>query len=109
MENSDRPRMRGTVEKHSLDGQRPETPHDQRMYVPHADGWQARVKQGWEKEYCFSKNPGEEFFHLLVGGEIYLERDSERYCLNCAFRHGILTSDRQFWQHPPKKPTLPSH
>lgn len=97
------------MEKYSLNGQAPETPsHDQRLYVPHAAGWTARIKQGWEKEYCFAKAPGEDYFHLLVGGEIYLEHGNERYCLNCALRYGIINFDRQYWQHMPKKPSLPS-
>jgi hypothetical protein len=97
------------MEKYSLNGrvESDRSQGDERRYVPYPEGWQARIKQGFEKEYCFSKNPGEEFFHLLMGGEIYLQHGSERYCLNCAVRHGITTPDRMFWQHPPNKPTLP--
>ena len=72
---------------------------DRRLYVP-LEGWQAHVKRGWEKEYCYAQNPGEDFFHLILSGEIYLQRDSEKYCLNCALRNGLVTGDRLYWQHP---------
>ena len=71
---------------------------DIRLYVAHPEGWSAHVKQTWDKEYCFQKKPGEDFFHLLMHGEVYLEHDEERYCLECAFRRGTLTHSRINWQ-----------
>jgi hypothetical protein len=79
---------------------------DSRLYVPHAEGWQARIKTGWEKEYCHSQNPGEDFYHLLVGGEVYLESGEEKLCLRCALRRGILTTDRLHWQRPSRPAPL---
>jgi hypothetical protein len=78
---------------------------DVRLYVTDALEWQTRVKHDSEKQYCYQKNPGEEFFHLIVNGEIYLARGDEKYCLRCALRDGIVTPDRLFWQHrmKPKK------
>jgi hypothetical protein len=76
---------------------------DIRLYLPFPEGWQARVKHGWEKEYCFQKNPGEDYFHLILNGEIYLENGDERYCLNCAFRRGVINHDRLNWQRGAKK------
>ena len=72
---------------------------DYRLYVPHPDVWAGRVKTSWEKEYCYMKNPGEEYFHLLLNGELYLQRGDEKLCLNCALRQGYLTMDRLNWQH----------
>lgn len=72
-------------------------PADARVYLPDSEGWEAEIKRDWENEYCFSANPGEDFFHLLVNGEIYLLKGDEKYCLNCAVRLGILTHDREFW------------
>jgi|CXWL01.1.fsa_nt_gi hypothetical protein len=71
---------------------------DTRLYVPDSEGWEAEIKRDWENEYCFSANPGEDFFHSLLNGEIYLRRGDEKYCLNCAMRMEILTTDRGFWQ-----------
>ena len=74
---------------------------DRRLYVPEREGWSAGVKDDRSKEYCFRQNPGEDFYHLLVAGEIYLQHGSEKYCLNCALRHGYATRDRAFWQKGP--------
>lgn len=76
---------------------------DRRLYVQNAEGWQARVKRGWEKQYCYSKAPGEDYFHLILNGEVFLEHHDEKLCLTCAIRRGILTTDRLFWQHRPPK------
>ena len=72
---------------------------DVRLYLPDPDGWTAKVKQGWEKLYCFYKQPGQDYFHLLMGGEIYLQRGEEVVCLMCALRRGLITTDRLNWQH----------
>ena len=74
-------------------------PPDARLYAHAPEGWEAHIKQGWDKDYCFAKAPGEDWFHLLMSGEIYLQHGTEKYCLNCALRRGILTTDRLYWQH----------
>ena len=79
----------------------PQAP-ERRLYVP-LEGWQARVKTDWEKEYCHLKAPGEDYFHLLMNGEIFLYWGNQRICLNCALRNDIATSDRLFWQRGHKK------
>jgi hypothetical protein len=71
---------------------------DVRLYLPDAEGWSAHVKQSWDKEYCFQKKPGEDFFHLLMHGEVYLQNGDEKFCLWCALRRGIVTHDRLNWQ-----------
>lgn len=80
-------------------------PADRRLYVPYAEGWKAAIKSSWDNEYCFSKNAGEDFFHPLMCGEIYVQRGDEKYCLSCALKHRIVTTDRIYWQrrdaHPP--------
>ena len=70
---------------------------DRRLYFPDSDGWVLRVKSG-AREYCSHRNPNEEWFHLLIDGELLLQFGEERVCLNCAFRSGLLTDDRLFWQ-----------
>lgn len=72
---------------------------DVRVYVTDAREWQARIKSDSERIYCYQKNPGEDFFHLIVSGEIYLARGEEKLCLRCAHRDGVVTTDRLFWQN----------
>jgi len=72
---------------------------DTRLYVTDARDWEAHVKHDSAKIYCYQKNPGEEFFHLIVNGEIYLTKGDEKFCLRCALRDGVVTTDRLFWQN----------
>jgi hypothetical protein len=76
---------------------------DIRVYVTDPLDWEARIKHDSEKMYCYQKNPGEDYFHLIVNGEIYLVRGDEKYCLRCAQRDGVVTTDRLFWQHRVRK------
>lgn len=86
----------------------PRPAHDCRLYLPYAEGWDAKIKHGWDAEYCFSKSPGEDFFHQLMNGEIFIQRGDEKYCLQCALKQRIITTDRLYWQrremHPPPPP-----
>ncbi len=70
---------------------------ERRLYMPFSDGWSVRIKTG-QREYCHYQQAGEEWFHILINGELYLQRGSERLCLNCAHRQGVLTDDRLYWQ-----------
>lgn len=72
---------------------------DTRLYLPDHDEWDIHIKRDSDRFFCYSKHPGEDWFHLLLNGEIYVTRQHEKYCLRCALRMGILTTDRLFWQH----------
>lgn len=72
---------------------------DTRLYVPDHEEWQIHIKRDSERVFCYSKHPGEDWFHLILSGEIYLQRQDEKYCIRCALRLGFLTEDRLFWQH----------
>ena len=76
---------------------------DARVYIPRNEGWQAHLKQGWDQLYCYLKHPDEEAFHLILNGEVFLQRGDEKFCLNCALRHGVATSDRLYWQRRKRK------
>ena len=83
-----------------------ETVVDSRLYVPDNEDWGVEIKRDSDRIYCYAKQPGQDYFHLILNGEIYVTRQHERYCLSCALRMGFLTQDRLFWQHRvPKKPT----
>jgi hypothetical protein len=76
----------------------PEAEVDLRLYIPRHPLWTAQVMAGTDKEYCFDKLPGQDFFHLIVPGEIYLRSGDEQLCLNCARRRNAVTNNRLFWQ-----------
>jgi hypothetical protein len=71
---------------------------DVRLYFPDAKGWTPHILTSADKVYCFAKNPGEDYYHLILSGELYLQRGDEVFCLLCALRHGVVTQDRLFWQ-----------
>lgn len=74
---------------------------DSRLYLPGWEaGWQVQLKTTWDREYCFAKNPGEEFYHLLMAGELYVQYDEEKFCLECARRRGVISEDRLHWKRP---------
>lgn len=81
---------------------------DGRLYLPdHAD-WEVHIKRDSERVYCYAKLPGEDWFHLILSGELFVSRQHERYCMRCALRLNFLTQDRLFWQHrvPKKRPSV---
>jgi hypothetical protein len=71
---------------------------DLRMYVPDHQRWTVRIMSGVEREYCYQQAPGQNYYHLIVPGEIYVQCGTEKLCLNCALRRGVVTLDRHFWQ-----------
>lgn len=74
---------------------------DARLYVPinETENNIVSVKTSPSKEYCFSKFPGQDHFHMLMHGEVYVTNGHDMYCVECGLRHGFLTRDRVNWQH----------
>ena len=76
---------------------------DCRMYHPDAEGWFAHIQRETERQYCYAKAPGQDYFHLIIPGEIFIQKGDEKLCLMCAVRMGVLTANRLFWQSPKRK------
>ncbi len=95
------------LESQPIDRERAQSQADTRLYIPESQVWTARVKASWEKEYCYAKFPGQDYLHLLLNGEIFLESKDERLCLTCALRRGIVTTDRLYWQNRPRIASIP--
>lgn len=74
------------------------SPVDHRLYVLHPDNWAIRVKPSFDREFCHAKFPGDEHYHLLMGGEVHLDNGEQKLCLDCALRLGHVTTDRTYWQ-----------
>jgi hypothetical protein len=56
-------------------------------------GWEVRLKVGSLREFCFTAAPGQDHYHRLSDGEIYLQNGDEKLCLPCADRQGILARE----------------
>lgn len=80
-------------------------PHDLRQYLPYPKSWEAHIMDNRPREYCHFKAPGEDYFHLLLPGEVYLQYGHAKFCLNCARRFGHTTGDRLHWQRGPRRKT----
>ena len=66
-----------------------ETP-PRRLFV-HEPGWLVALKVGSIRENCYQIAPGQDHYHRLADGEIYLARADEKLCLACAARRGLLS------------------
>lgn len=94
----------GDQKEQVLEVTQPESDH--RLYVPYSNGWSAHIKELGGTERCFAQHPGQDFFHLIVKGEIFLQKGDERFCLTCAIRRGIVGHDRMFWQRESATPVI---
>lgn len=73
-------------------------PADHRLYLTDPATTRIEAKKSSEKGYCYHRFPGDEHFHILMGGELYVARGDQRICLECALRLGYLTANRLHWQ-----------
>lgn len=74
---------------------------DRRLYLKQPEAWRLAVKADFSRQYCHARNPGEDFYHLILGGELYVDNGERKLCVNCALRAGILTLDREHWRRGP--------
>ena len=51
------------------------------------------MKAGSDREFCYMMMPGQDFYHRLLDGEIFLQRHDEKLCLACASRRGLLVAE----------------
>ena len=65
-------------------------PEPRRLFL-HEPGWHVGLKVGSIRENCYQMAPGQEYYHRLSDGEIYVARADEKLCLACAARRGLLS------------------
>jgi hypothetical protein len=70
-------------------------PPARRLFVTEP-GWRVSMKSSSAKEFCHTMAPGQDYYHRLLNGEIYVHRGEELLCLACATRRGLLV-------HEPKR------
>lgn len=81
--------MRSDPERGSV----PESPPS-RLFV-HEPGWSTGIKQTSTKEFCYMRAPGQDYYHRLLPGELYLHAGDERLCMACAVRRGLIAHESQ--------------
>jgi hypothetical protein len=75
------------------------TPAPPRLFL-HEPGWSVALKVGSERTFCYQMAPGQDYYHRLLDGEIYVHHGDERLCLACAQRRGLLTSEPKALRTP---------
>ena len=78
------------IERTLPDAENDADPEPRRLFV-HEPGWQVSLKVGSIRENCYQIAPGQDYYHRIADGEIYIIRGDEKLCLACAARRGILT------------------
>ena len=72
----------------------PATPRDpappRRLFL-REPGWRVALKVGSERMFCYMMAPGQDYYHRLLDGEVYVYNGDERICLACAVRRGLLS------------------
>jgi hypothetical protein len=63
-------------------------------------GWRVGLKIGSVREFCFTTAPGQDYYHRLHDGEIYIFRGDEKLCLACAERRGLLAFEPRGLREP---------
>jgi hypothetical protein len=66
-----------------------ETTSYSRLFLLEA-GWRISIKTDSSRAFCFMMAPGQDFYHGLLDGEIYLQRGEQRFCMACAVRRGLV-------------------
>lgn len=63
-------------------------------------GWRVSIKRGSGREFCYQMAPGQNYYHRLQDGEIYLHHHEERLCLACAIRRGLISFEPRRLRNP---------
>jgi hypothetical protein len=74
-------------------------PNPRRLFL-FENGWRIELKAGSDREFCYMTAPGQNHYHRLLDGEIYLARGDEKLCLACAERRGLLSYEPRQLRDP---------
>ena len=77
---------------------------DYRLYVPWPERINVKLKTDVSNEFCFQQFNGQDYYHHLLTGELYVQFNDSKYCLTCALQKGLVTNNRLFWQRTTTSP-----
>jgi hypothetical protein len=66
----------------------------------HEPGWRIGHKVGSTREFCYMMAPGQDYYHRLLDGEVYVFNNEERLCFACAERRGLLSREAKALREP---------
>ncbi len=61
-----------------------------RMFL-YERGWRIGVNAGSHRSFCHTMAPGQDFYHRIASGEVFVFHNEEKLCLACAARRGLVT------------------
>ena len=63
-------------------------------------GWRVSIKHGSHREFCYVMAPGQDYYHRLLDGELFVHHGDERLCLSCATRRGLISFEPRLLRNP---------
>lgn len=66
---------------------------DRRLYLTDV-GWEPAANRVQYRLYCHHQSKGDDAYHRIAIGEIYLRKDTDVLCLTCARDREIITDVR---------------
>lgn len=78
-----------------------------RLFLREA-GWRIGLKAGSEREFCFMVAPGQDYYHRLLDGEVFVTHGTEKLCLSCADRRGLFAHEPRLLREPGQSVDIPS-
>ncbi|HKI17139.1 MAG TPA: hypothetical protein VKA15_04640 [Isosphaeraceae bacterium] len=66
-----------------------ETTRPSRLFLLES-GWRISIKTDSQRAFCFMMAPGQDFYHGLLDGEVFVQRGEQRFCIACAIRRGLI-------------------
>src|SRR5437868_2801513 len=63
-------------------------------------GWRVSIKRDSNREFCHMMAPGQNYYHRLLDGELFLHQGDERLCLSCAARRGLMAFEPRLLRNP---------
>jgi hypothetical protein len=79
---------RQSISAPEIDDEDTNTPQSRLFLVE--PGWRINIKTDSQRAFCYMMAPGQDFYHGLLDGEIFVQRGEQRFCLACAVRRGLV-------------------
>jgi len=63
-------------------------------------GWRVHLKSDSQREFCYAAAPGQDYYHRLQMGEVFVALGEEKLCIPCATRRGLIEHEPRFLRDP---------
>ena len=63
-------------------------------------GWKINLKTDSQREFCYAAAPGQDYYHRLQAGEVFVSFGEEKLCIPCAERRGLIEHEPRHLRDP---------